>query len=68
VGVYEYFAVLTLGALGIEKTQATAFTLAIHLIIWLPVTLLGFYFLVRRGLGFGAVTHAEQLEKEAAAS
>ncbi|MEP7290861.1 MAG: lysylphosphatidylglycerol synthase transmembrane domain-containing protein [Chloroflexota bacterium] len=68
VGVYEYFAVLALGALGIEKTQATAFTLAIHLIIWLPVTLLGFYFLVRRGLGIGAVTHVEQLEKEAAAS
>ncbi len=63
-GVYEYFAVLALGALGIDKTQATAFALVNHLVIWLPVTLLGFYYLVRRGLGLDAVAHADQLEQE----
>ncbi len=63
-GVYEYFAVLALGALGVEKTQATAFALVNHLVIWLPVTLLGFYYLIRRGLGLDAVAHAERLEQE----
>ncbi len=66
-GVYEFFGVLALSAVGIDKTQATAFILVNHLIIWLPVTLVGFGFLIRRGLGLGAVTHVDQLEKEAAA-
>ena len=63
-GVYEYFAVLALSALGVDKTQATAFALVNHLVIWLPVTLLGFYYLVRRGLGLDVVVHAERLEQE----
>ena len=67
-GVYEYFVVLALSAIGIDKAQATAFALTVHLMIWLPVTLVGFYFLIRRGLGLGAVRHADQLEKEVAAS
>jgi len=65
-GVYEYFVILALGAVGVDKTQATAYALAVHVVIWLPVTLAGFYFLIRRGLGLDAVTHTERLEKEAA--
>jgi len=65
-GVYEFFGVLALSAVGIDKTQATAFILVNHLVIWLPVTLVGFAFLIRRGLGLGAVAHVDQLEKEAA--
>ncbi len=67
-GIFEYMTVLALGAIGYEKTQVTAFAVVAHLVIWLPVTILGFYYLVRRGLGFGAVSHIDQLEKEAAAS
>ncbi len=67
-GVYEYFVSLALGAVGIAKTEATAFALTVHLVIWLPVTLVGFYFLIRRGLGLDAVAHVDRLEKEAAAS
>ena len=49
-GVYEFFGVLALGAIGVDKTQATAFILVNHLVIWLPVTLVGFFILFRRGL------------------
>lgn len=67
-GVYEYFVGLALGAVGIAKTEATAFALTVHLVIWLPVTLVGFYFLIRRGLGLDVVAHVDRLEQEAAAS
>ncbi len=67
-GVYEFFGVLALGAVGIEQAQATAFILVNHLVIWLPVTLVGFYILIRRGLSIGTVAHVDQLEKEVAAS
>ena len=67
-GVYEFFGVLSLGAVGIGQAQAVAFILVNHLVIWLPVTVAGLVVLIRRGLGIGAITHVEQLEKEVAAS
>lgn len=67
-GLFEYMTVLALTALGYERTQVTAFAVVAHIVIWLPVTLLGFYYLIRRGLSLNAVSHAEQLEKEATAS
>jgi uncharacterized protein (TIRG00374 family) len=67
-GIFEYMTVLALGAVGYDQTHSTAFAVTAHLVIWLPVTLLGFYYLIRRGLGINTVTHAAALEKEAAAS
>jgi uncharacterized protein (TIRG00374 family) len=67
LGVFEAAVVLSLGAVGVDQTAATAYALGTHLIVWLPVTLLGFYYLIRRGLGLDAVAHADRLEKEAAA-
>ena len=68
-GIFEYMTVLALSvALGYDRTQVTAFAVVAHIVIWLPVTVVGFYYLIKRGLGIGAVTHIDQLEKEAAAS
>jgi hypothetical protein len=36
-------------------------------VIWLPVTLVGFAFLARQGLGWNALTHARDLEDKVAA-
>jgi uncharacterized protein (TIRG00374 family) len=68
-GIFEYMTVLALSvALGYDRTQVTAFAVVAHIVIWLPVTVVGFYYLIRRGLGIGAVTNIDQLEKEVAAS
>lgn len=67
-GVFEFFCILVLTTVGIAEPQASAFAVTIHLVIWLPVTVAGFIFLARRGLGWGAITHASDLEKEAAAA
>jgi uncharacterized membrane protein YbhN (UPF0104 family) len=62
IGVFEFFASRVLMGVGIPEMQAVAYALLAHLVIWLPPTLLGFTFLVRRGLGFSAVTHAREIE------
>ena len=65
IGVFEFFVSLVLIAVGVADTEAHAYALVVHLVIWLPVTLAGFAFLVRQGLGWGAITHARELEQVA---
>ncbi|MFN8378487.1 MAG: lysylphosphatidylglycerol synthase transmembrane domain-containing protein [Anaerolineae bacterium] len=68
LGVFEFFVTLVLSALGVADSLALAFALVVHVVIWLPVTLAGFVFLIRQGLGWNAITHASELEEKAAAS
>jgi uncharacterized protein (TIRG00374 family) len=68
LGVFEFFVTLVLSALGVPNSLALAYALVVHVIIWLPVTLAGFVFLIRQGLGWNAITHARDLEEKAAAS
>ena len=63
IGVFEFFVSLVLMAVGVAETQAHAYALVVHVVIWLPVTLVGFFFLVRQGLGWGDITHARELEQ-----
>jgi len=68
IGVYEFFVRTVLIAAGIDETRATAYALVVHAVIWLPVTLVGLYFLARQGLNLGSLTHARQLGGEAISS
>lgn len=63
-GVYESFVRLVLTSIGIATAPATAFAFVMHLVIWLPVTVVGFIFLARKGLGLGAVAQAGQLTQQ----
>ena len=65
IGVFEFFVGTVLVAVGVDEATATAYALVVHIVIWLPVTLLGFYFLARQGLSWQAVTHARELEQPA---
>jgi uncharacterized protein (TIRG00374 family) len=67
LGVFEFFVVTVLGIVGIAEGQATAYALVVHLVIWLPVTLVGFIFMARFGLGWDSVTRARELENKAVA-
>jgi glycosyltransferase 2 family protein len=66
LGVYEFFATAVLMAMAVDRDTALAYALVVHIVIWLPVTLAGFYFLARMGLGWSTVTHAQELEEQAA--
>lgn len=58
IGVFEFFASQVVIAAGVQPDQALAFAVVLHVIIWLPPTLLGFFYLARRGLGFGSIIDA----------
>jgi uncharacterized protein (TIRG00374 family) len=61
-GVYEFFVITILTAVGVVESQAIAYAFSVHLVIWLPVTLVGFYILWRRGLGWSLLRSARELE------
>ncbi len=68
VGIFEFFTIAVLGLVGVQEIRATAYAITVHIIIWLPVTILGFYYLVKQGLGWNAITNAHALEEKAAHS
>jgi glycosyltransferase 2 family protein len=47
VGIFQYLAVLGLSLFGVENTQALAFGLVLHLLIFLPPALMAFLFFLR---------------------
>jgi hypothetical protein len=49
VGTFDYFAILGLTAFGAHRIAATAFAMVVHLMLWLPVTVVGAAFLVVPG-------------------
>lgn len=64
IGVYEFFVSTVLVAVGIAQDEALAYAIVVHIVIWLPVTLAGFGFLARRGLGWSDIGQARDLEAE----
>src|SRR5690606_69284 len=68
IGVFEFFTATTLIATGVPEATATTYALAIHGVVWLPVTLVGFYYLLRQGLNLSAITGARQIDADAPAS
>lgn len=46
VGTFDYFAMLGLTAYGASRAAAAAFALLVHLLLWLPITLVGSLFLL----------------------
>jgi len=68
IGVFEFFTATTLIATGVPEAVATTYALAIHGVVWLPVTLVGFYFLLRQGLNLSALTGARPVDETASAT
>ena len=66
VGLFQFFASAVLVAVGIAESTALAYAVAVHVVIWLPPTLAGFFFLARQGLRIGAIARADELQKSAA--
>ena len=62
IGVFEFFVRSVLVGAGIDAEIALAYAIVVHLVIWLPVTLAGFGFLVQQGLGWNAITRAGELD------
>jgi glycosyltransferase 2 family protein len=63
IGVFEFFVSTILRAVGIAEPLAIAYAIVVHVVIWLPPTLLGFVLLARRGLGLQSLSQRQQLAK-----
>jgi uncharacterized protein (TIRG00374 family) len=69
IGTFEAAGSAVLRAYGIEAAIAVGYTLVLHLALWLPITLLGAYYFLRKGLSWsGAVNDARAARDEPAGS
>lgn len=59
VGTFDTPGIKTLTAYGVGETIAASYTLVLHAALWLPITLLGFFYLYRQGLGWGDFKRAQ---------
>lgn len=62
VGVYEFVASAILIAAGLPAATAAAYAVVAHIIVALPVTVVGFVFLVRQGMGWSDIKSVRELE------
>ena len=61
VGTFDTPGIETLKAYGVQESVAASYTLVLHAALWLPITLLGFYFLYREGLGWRDFSRAREV-------
>jgi glycosyltransferase 2 family protein len=55
VGTFEAAGISVLAAYSVDITTATAYTMVLHAALWLPITLLGGWFMLRAGLSLTKV-------------
>lgn len=67
IGVFEFFASRILIAYGIADDTALAYAIVVHIAIWLPVTLAGFFFLAQQGLSWRRVRTTLEHQDDASA-
>jgi glycosyltransferase 2 family protein len=61
IGTFDGPGIKILEAFGVEKNLATGYTLVLHAALWLPITLLGFFYLARQGLSWRSFSEASQV-------
>ncbi len=61
VGTFDAPGIAVLTAYGVDKALAAAYTLVLHVALWVPITLLGAYFLAREGLKWDKNIEIEQV-------
>ncbi|MBN1201159.1 MAG: flippase-like domain-containing protein [Anaerolineae bacterium] len=61
VGTFDTPGIETLKAYNVPSQVAASYTLVLHAALWLPITLLGFYYLYREGLGWRDFSRAREV-------
>ncbi len=50
IGTFDAPGIAVLAAYGVDQATAAGYTLVLHVALWLPITLLGAYYLAREGI------------------
>ncbi len=61
IGTFDTPGIAVLELYGVEVAIATAYTLVLHAALWLPITLLGIYYMIREGLGWSDFGRATEM-------
>jgi len=64
VGTFDAPGIKVLHGFGIDRAVATSYTLVLHVALWLPITLLGFFFVWKESLSwrdFSLATEVKEL-------
>ncbi len=64
LGTFDAPGIAVLQADGINQAVATGYTLVLHLALWVPITLLGAYYLAREGIKWQGSLEKMQIEGE----
>jgi uncharacterized protein (TIRG00374 family) len=67
VGTFDAPGIEVLELYGVPSPIATAYTLVLHAALWLPITLLGAFYMLREGLGWADFGRAVQMAEGEAA-
>jgi uncharacterized protein (TIRG00374 family) len=59
IGTFDAPGIAVLTAYGVEHSVAAGYTLVLHVALWLPITLLGAYYLAREGIHWSDTLRAE---------
>jgi hypothetical protein len=62
IGTFDAPGIAVLVAYGVEQATAAGYTLVLHVALWLPITLLGAYFLAREGIHWSDALRGEVQE------
>ncbi len=66
LGTFDAPGIAVLQAAGIDKAIAAGYTLTLHLALWVPITLLGAYYLAREGIKWNdSLRHEQEVESPA---
>jgi glycosyltransferase 2 family protein len=66
IGTFDASGIEVLSAFSINRAVATAYTLVLHAALWLPITLLGFYYMARESLRWSDFAKAANLKESEA--
>lgn len=66
IGTFDAPGIAVLGAYGVDQATAAGYTLVLHVALWLPITLLGAYYLAHEGIKWSDKLRAETELKETA--
>lgn len=64
-GPFEAAARVALGAYGVDSVRIVSFATGYHILTFIPVTVLGIWYLYRLGIRWSEVEHSEELVEEA---
>lgn len=67
VGTFDAPGIAILTRFGVNQELATGYTLVLHVALWLPITLLGAYYMLRESMNWSDLERIEQTARQAGA-